>query len=236
MPNARNYYAAYEERYKAAHRRGLRWASGVPTPLVLEILQKYGIGPERDLLELGCGEGRDAKAVLDGGYRLLATDISTEAIAYCKKTLPEYADSFRILDFLSDALQARFAFIYAVAVVHMLVLDEDRQGFYRFIREHLNPDGLALICTMGDGQTEMRSDIRRAFEVQTRAHPAGPMAVAATSCRTVSFPHFVRELEDQRFQILETGLTGAPPEFDSLMYALVTRADGDAELFERSCL
>ena len=232
MPKARNYYAAYEERYKAAHRRGLRWASGVPTPLVLEILQKYGIGPERDLLELGCGEGRDAKAVLDAGYRLLATDLSGEAIAYCKKTMPDYADSFRILDFLSDELTQRFDFIYAVAVVHMLVLDEDRQGFYRFIREHLKPDGLALICTMGDGRTEMRSDIRRAFEVQTRAHPAGPMAVAATSCRTVSFPHFVRELEEQQLQVLETGLTSAPPEFDSLMYAL---AAGDARLFERSC-
>ncbi|MBR4425428.1 MAG: class I SAM-dependent methyltransferase [Oscillospiraceae bacterium] len=232
MPKARNYYAAYEERYKAAHRRGLRWASGVPTPLVLEILQKYRIGPERDLLELGCGEGRDAKAVLDAGYRLLATDLSGEAIAYCKKTMPDYADSFRILDFLSDELTQRFDFIYAVAVVHMLVLDEDRQGFYRFIREHLKPDGLALICTMGDGRTEMRSDIRRAFEVQTRAHPAGPMAVAATSCRTVSFPYFVRELEEQQLQVLETGLTSAPPEFDSLMYAL---AAGDARLFERSC-
>ena len=232
MPKARNYYAAYEERYKTAHRRGLRWASGVPTPLVLEILQKYGIGPERDLLELGCGEGRDAKAVLDAGYRLLATDLSGEAIAYCKKTMPDYADSFRILDFLSDELTQRFDFIYAVAVVHMLVLDEDRQGFYRFIREHLKPDGLALICTMGDGRTEMRSDIRRAFEVQTRAHPAGPMAVAATSCRTVSFPYFVRELEEQQLQVLETGLTSAPPEFDSLMYAL---AAGDARLFERSC-
>ena len=40
----------------------------------------------------------------------------------------------------------------------MLVLDADRNSFYRFIYEHLVENGIALICTMGDGEFEMQSD------------------------------------------------------------------------------
>ncbi len=50
----------------------------------------------------------------------------------------------------------------------MLVLDEDRNGFYQFIRSHLKSDGIALICSMGDGNYEMQSDISNAFELQER--------------------------------------------------------------------
>ena len=103
----------------------------------------------------------------------------------------------------------------------MLPPDEDRRDFYRFVREHLTENGIALICTMGDGQTERMSDIRDAFVLQEREHPSGKVMVAGTSCRMVSFPHFEAELAEARLQILEEGLTSCPPDFDSLMYAVV---------------
>lgn len=175
-------------------------------------------------MEIGCGEGRDARAVLEAGYGLKATDLSAEAIAYCKETMPAYREQFSVLDCLSDGLTERFDFIYAVAVIHMLVLDEDRDGFYRFIHTHLKPEGLALICTMGDGKFEMQSDIRQAFELQERTHESGKMLVAGTSCRMVSFPTFDEEIARNGLQIVEKGITSAPPEFDSLMFAVVKRA------------
>ena len=220
----RKYYEAYEERYKAVHRLGVSWAGGQPTPIVLETVRKYRIRPDDELLEIGCGEGRDARALLEDGYRLLAADISAEAAAYCRKTRPEYADHFKVMDCLSDDPDERFDFIYAVAVVHMLVLDEDRNGFYRFIREHLKPEGLALICTMGDGEFEMQTDISEAFELKERDHESGRMTVAATSCRMVSFKTFERELAENGLDITEKGITAALPEFDSLMYAVVRRS------------
>lgn len=67
---------------------------------------------------------------------------------------------------MEDTYLKLFDFIYAIAVVHMLVLDEDRDGFYRFIYNHLKPEGLALICTMGDGEYEVKSDINQAFDIQ----------------------------------------------------------------------
>lgn len=222
----RKYYAAYEERYRTAHALGVSWAGDVPTPIVLEMIEKYQLRPDQPMLEIGCGEGRDAGAVLDRGYGLIATDLSGEAIAYCKKRMPQYEDRFRILDCLTQRLETRFDFIYAVAVIHMLVPDEDRDGFYRFIRSHLSDGGIGLICTMGDGEFEMQSDISQAFTLQERNHGTGKMLVAGTSCRMVSFPTFERELARTGLTVLEKGITAAMPNFNSLMYAVVRKTEG----------
>ena len=78
----------------------------------------------------------------------MATDVSEEAIAYCKTTMPQYANHFSVLDCLSDKVGVKFDFIYAIAVIHMLVLDEDRNGFYQFVYDHLSTKGIALICSI----------------------------------------------------------------------------------------
>ena len=219
----RKYYAAYDDRYKTAHQKGVSWAGDKNSPIVLEIIRKYNIQLEDNLLEVGCGEGRDSRAVLESGYNLMATDISTEAIAYCKRIMPNFKEHFSVLDCLSDKLDKQFDFIYGIAVIHMLVLDEDRNRFYQFICNHLKPDGLALICTMGDGEFEMQSDITRAFEIQERNHESGKMMVAGTSCRMVSFKTFNNELERNNLEVIETGITSALPDFDSLMFAVVKK-------------
>lgn len=221
----RKYYAAYEERYKAAHAQGVSWAGEKNSPIVLEVIRKYQIQPGHDMLEVGCGEGRDSRTVLENGYHLMATDISKEAIAYCKRMMPHFEEHFRVLDCLSDKLDKSFDFIYGIAVIHMLVLDEDRDGFYQFIYNHLKPDGLALICTMGDGEFEMQSDISRAFEIQERNHESGKMMVAGTSCRMVSFKTFDDELARNGLKVVEKGITSALPDFNNLMYAVVKRSE-----------
>lgn len=221
--NSRKYYTAYEERYKTAHAHGVSWSSDVRTPIVMEVIEKYHIGKDRRLLEIGCGEGRDSRAVLENGYQLMATDISGEAIGYCKKRMPQYEGNFRVLDCLADKLDTRFDFIFGVAVIHMLVLDEDRDGFYQFIRNHLSEDGIALICTMGDGEFETQSDISEAFTLQERNHESGKMMVAGTSCRMVSFRTFEEELSRNGLTVLEKGIKSSLPNFNSLMYAVVKR-------------
>lgn len=148
-------------------------------------------------------------------------DISPEAIDYCKKKMPDFESKFMVLDCLSSDLNEKFDFIYSIAVVHMFVLDEDRNGFYQFIRSHLKSDGIALICSMGDGNYEMQSDISNAFELQEREHESGKMMVAGTSCRMVSFSTFENELLRNGLKIIEKGITSALPNFNSLMYAVV---------------
>ncbi|MBE5905235.1 MAG: hypothetical protein E7277_00375 [Lachnospiraceae bacterium] len=36
------YYEAYEERYKTAHEQGVSWECGQSSPIVMEIIRKYG--------------------------------------------------------------------------------------------------------------------------------------------------------------------------------------------------
>ena len=217
----KQYYEAYEDRYQTIHALGHSWSSDRPTPIVAETLARYGVPKTASILELGCGEGRDAIPLLRSGWDLLATDLSPEAVRWCRRQAPEYAERFRVLDCLGGELPGRYRFIYAVAVLHMLVRDGDRARFFGFLRAHLAEDGIALVCTMGDGQRESRSDPAKAFDPAEREHPAGPVTVAATSCRTVSFETLEREIKEAGLRILETGLTEAPPDFDCLMYAVM---------------
>ena len=223
----RKYYEAYDDRYRQIHGVGLQWFYDDPTPVVKETIREFGSGHDRKILELGCGEGRDAYPLLSQGYRVLATDISPAAIRYAQEKWPNYADSFSVLDCVNGKLQERFAFIYGVAVLHMLVEDVDRDGFYAFSRDHLLPDGIALICTRGDGSQERQTDIRTAFNLQNRVHDqtGKEVLIASTSCRMVSFETLHRELSRNGLQILQEGITEAPPDFPVLMYAIVKKTE-----------
>lgn len=224
----RKYYEAYDDRYRQIHAENLQWAYDEPSPIVMETVREFGIDRNHKILELGCGEGRDAYLLLKGGYNLLATDISAEVIAYDRKKWPEYAESFGVLDGIAGELPEKFHFIYAVAVVHMLVEDGDRDGFYAFIRAHLTPDGIALICTMGDGKFERKTDPEKAFDLQDRTHQQSgrKVQIASTTCRMVSFETLRKELSRNGLTIIKEGITAAMPDFSELMYAVVKKENG----------
>lgn len=223
----RKYYEAYDDRYRQVHELDLQWFYDDPTPIVKETIEAFGIDTDHPILELGCGEGRDAYPILKDGYDLLATDISPAVISYARKKWPDFADRFAVLDCVSGDIPARFRFIYAVAVIHMLVEDTDRDRFYTFIRNHLDTDGIALICTMGDGETERKTDTRKAFDLQERIHEQSgrTVRIAGTTCRMVTFETFRAELRRNGLEILKEGITAALPDFSELMYAVV-RGDG----------
>lgn len=219
----RKYYEAYDDRYKKAHQEGICWSGDRCSPIVSEIISKFNISKDMKILELGCGEGRDAMALLKENFDLIATDISPEVIDYCQKALPSQKEHFRIVDCVKDSMSEKFDFIYAVAVIHMLVLDEDRNAFYRFIYEHLTPDGIGLICTMGNGKSEYQSDINTAFDLQERENNGKTFLVAGTSCRIVNNETFEKELLQNNLDIIEKGQTCIPDNFPEMMYAVVKK-------------
>ena len=220
----RKYYEAYDDRYRQVFAEDMQWFSDHPSPIVEKTIQRYHITKRHRILELGCGEGRDAVPLLEKGYDLLATDVSPAAIGFCQRKYPEVSSRFAVLDCVSGELSEKFDFTYAVAVIHMLAQDADRDAFLGFIRSHLKPSGIALICTMGDGMMERQTDIRAAFELQDRTHEqtGKKLQIAATSCRMVSFETLHGELKRNGLRILEEGTTAAPPDFPVMMYAVVT--------------
>jgi len=219
----RKYYEAYDDRYNQVHKENLRWFADTPSHIILDVIAEYSVGGK--LLELGCGEGRDACVLLEQGFDLLATDISRNAIDFCRKQWPQYADRFQALDCVGGHLNKKFDFIYAVAVLHMFVQQEDRNGFFRFLREHLTENGMALICTMGDGLMERSTDISTAFDLQERVHEQTGqiLSIAATSYRAVSFETFEKEIRENSLEIVKQGITDVEPDYWKMMYAVVRR-------------
>ena len=221
----RKYYEAYDDRYKQVHAKSLSWFSAVNSEIVDKTIDRYNITKFMKILEIGCGEGRDAFHLLKNEYNLIASDISTTAIAYCKDKCPEHLESFIVLNCLTDKMNTKFDFIYAIAVLHMLVLDKDRDAFFRFIYEQLNETGIALICTIGNGEEESASDISAAFDLHRRTHEytGVELHIARTSCRKVNFDTLFHEIAKNNLTLIESGLTSIIPDFPTTMFAIVKR-------------
>ena len=217
------YYEAYDKRYKQVHDKGLVWSTNSNTKIVEKIIKKYHLDREK-MLEIGCGEGRDARYLLNKNYNVLATDISQEAIDYCVRNDITHKDNYKVLDVLSDNSQNKYGFIYSVACLHMLVLDEDRNKYYSYIYNHLEDDGYALILTMGDGIKESISDIAKAFDDIKRTHQESnqEIEVATTSCRIVNFDTLLKEVNN-KFEVIEYGITEIENHFDRIMYIVIKK-------------
>ena len=225
MREARPYYEAYDERYKQIHTADLQWFSDSPSKIVGETMARYGVSTASEILEIGCGEGRDAAYLRRKGYRVLATDVSPAAIAFCWDKFPEISSSFQVMDCLHDRLKEHFDFIYAVCVLHMLVLDEDRKRFYQFLYEQLKEKGIALICTLSS-EEEWQTDISEAFALQKRTHGATgkDLYIAGTSCRVAGFSTLKKELAENHLVLLESGRTSIEPDFPDIRYLVVKRS------------
>ena len=217
------YYEAYDKRYKQVHDKGLVWSTNSNTKIVEKIIKKYHLDREK-MLEIGCGEGRDARYLLNKNYNVLATNISQEAIDYCVRNDITHKDNYKVLDVLSDNSQNKYGFIYSVACLHMLVLDEDRNKYYSYIYNHLEDDGYALILTMGDGIKESISDIAKAFDDIKRTHQESnqEIEVATTSCRIVNFDTLLKEVNN-KFEVIEYGITEIENHFDRIMYIVIKK-------------
>lgn len=225
MKSDKKYYEAYEERYKQVHNKSLQWFSSNHSNIIMNVISEFDIQPMMKILEIGCGEGRDAAYLLKQGYDVLATDISSEAILYCQKRNPQFAQHFHLLNCIQDHLNTKFDFIFAIAVIHMFVLDQDRNAFYQFVNSHLNDKGIALVCSMGDGEFETKTDIYKAFELKERIHEDTgiKLLLTNTSCRMVNFHHFLKEIKQNHFEVLKYGLTSIEPDFPQIMYAVIRK-------------
>ena len=218
------YYEAYDKRYKQVHDKGLSWSSNNNTKIVEEIINEYHL-ENKNILEIGCGEGRDARYLLNKDYNVLATDISHEANNYCIKNDITHKNNYKVLDVLNDNSKDKYGFIYSVACLHMLVLDEDREKYYEFIYNHLEDNGYALVLSMGDGIKESTSDISKAFDNTKRFHQETKqeLNIATTSCKIINYDNLLKEVNN-KFEVIEYGITTIENHFDKIMYILIKKA------------
>ncbi len=221
-----DYYKAHDKRYRQTYENNSLWEISERTKEVIDTLKKCKITKNSNILELGCGEGRDAIYLLDNGYKVLGVDYSFAVIDKCNElTNYKYVSNFKQLDLIENSLNEKFDFIYSVAVIHMFVLDEHRNKFYNFIYDHLKDNGIALIISMGDGVLEINSDLEKAFDDTKRVNinTNKEIMVASTSCRVKKIDEMKKEIQLNNLEILEEKIIDDVPSFNKCMLFIVKK-------------
>ena len=221
-----DYYKAYDKRYRQTYENNSLWETSERTKEVLDTLKTYKITKKSNILELGCGEGRDTIYLLDNGYNVLGVDYSFAVIDKCNElTDYKYVNNFKQLDLIENSLNEKFDFIYSVAVIHMFALDEHRNKFYNFIYDHLKDNGIALIISMGDGVLEINSDLEKAFDDTKRVNinTSKEIIVASTSCRVKKIDEMKKEIQLNNLEILEEKIIDDVPSFNKCMLFIVMK-------------
>ncbi len=183
---------------------------------VIDTINEYNITKDDKILDLGCGEGRDAIYLLDNGYNVLAVDYSTSAIQKCNKlTENKYKNNFKQFDLITDNIDEKFDFIYSIAVIHMFVNEKHRQKFYQFIYNHLKENGKALVIAMGDGKKEYSSDVNNAFLNSERININNnkKVLVANTSCKIKNMAGMIKEIKKGNLRIIKNEIINDLPGF-----------------------
>ncbi len=223
------YYKAYDDRYRQYHNlTSSSWAEDKPSEILIEILGGCGVNLNADILEIGCGEGQNALFLMDNGYRVTATDVSAEAIDWCKTQAQKRgldASKFFVLDILNNSFDKKFDVVLSVSTLHMLVLDRDRKGFWDFVYKHLDEDGVAVVTVMGDGEyTQNNTDITKAFDLVARKDKFGKeVKVASTSCRIVNWAMLFDEIGASNLKVKKHFLSEGIEGFSTSMVVVVSK-------------
>lgn len=225
----KDYYKAYDERYRQAYENGTLWELTERTSAVEDIIKEYGFSTKNNILDLGCGEGRDAIYLLKKGYNVTAVDYSYNVINKCNElTNNNFFNNFHQLDLISDELNIKYDFIYSIAVIHMFVLPEHRNKYWQFINEHLNKNGIAFVVSMGDGTNNFDSDINTSFDSVEgdNINTNEKIIVSATSCCIKTKEYLLNEIYNNDLECQKIWISEEIPNFDKCVCMIVKKNEG----------
>ena len=136
---------------------------GDPFPEFVHFFEAYPLSGA-DVLDLGCGQGRDALMAARHGHRVLGVDISPTGI---RQMLEEAkAESLDVRGVVADLtvyeIERAFDVILLDRVLHMLT-DTARAALLGQVTRAVRPEGYVLIADMAKN----KEAIRRAFAPDT---------------------------------------------------------------------
>ncbi|HEY4501628.1 MAG TPA: class I SAM-dependent methyltransferase [Candidatus Paceibacterota bacterium] len=125
------------------------WQSVGLSKIVKKYLATYAVG--KSLLEIGCGNGKDAQAFLKAGLRYTGVDVSKEAVKSAQQYNPKYTKAFLSGDFLTWRTPKKFSVVYDKGVFHNLAGPNRRSDFARRVASILAHGGIWItICGSAD--------------------------------------------------------------------------------------
>ena len=115
-----------------------------PSPFALFVAEK--LPPQQKILEVGCGNGRDATFFGRQGHRVTAVDKSAAAVELCQKLHGESAATFLAgtLKLYSEEWAGQFDFVYSRFVLHAMTEAEEVEMLQAAHRA-LGPDGQIMV-------------------------------------------------------------------------------------------
>ena len=152
----------YDERYR---RPGYYWGK-TPSQICYRILQLMPPDRPLRLLDIGCGEGRNAVFFARNGYRVTAFDTASGGIEKTKQLAAEAGveiDAFEA-DINRFRLCEPFDVLFSTGVLQY-VPQEERQGLFANYREHTCPGGLNVFSVF-----VRKPFIARAPDAESTAH------------------------------------------------------------------
>jgi SAM-dependent methyltransferase len=150
--------AYWDEYYQGLAERDsdLDWGGRWTAPF-LPLLRAAGA---RDLLELGCGTGNDAARLAGEGFSVVATDLSTEAVAAARQKYGDLVE-VRVVDMATGLpfAEASFDAVMANVALHMFT-DAVTRAVFSDIRRVLRESGLFLFHVNAHDDRPLREHAR----------------------------------------------------------------------------
>ena len=105
----------------------------------------------------------------------------------------------------------------------MFVLEEHRNAFWRFIRNHLKKDGKALICTLGNGtsSSDTGTDISEKEARKYTLSNGHEITLPTLTCKIVDWKTLVKEIAENDLWMENPWISREIPGFDSSMCVVV---------------
>ena len=124
------------------------------------------------ILELGCGQGQDARFFADRNYNVLATDFSNTGLNYAKTKTDNQLIKFQVLDMSKGALpfeDSEFDVVYSHLALHYFP-DDITKKLFSEIKRVLKPNGIfaALFNTVEDPEIPELKEIDKNYYLETK--------------------------------------------------------------------
>ena len=130
------------------------WEDDVVPPSVVELVSEYA-PPRSTVLEIGCGRGATAVWLAERGYRVVACDISPEAVRQARQRAESAAVEVRFLvaDMLANRPQLPAVdVVFTRGVLHTFISDVGLHRFATAVADCV-PDGGLWLDISGNADT-----------------------------------------------------------------------------------
>ncbi len=134
-------------------------ALGPPTARLVKLLQGELRAPS-DVLDVGCGQGRDAVWLAKAGHHVVGFDVSTVGIGQLKDLITQLDLSItaEVADLESFQTDLQFDCLLFDRTLHMVTTDVRIAGFKRLLG-YLKPAGLVVVLDEAPNLDGLRAAI-----------------------------------------------------------------------------